>query len=99
MDIIYGESGTGKTTELIRKSHDTWTYIVTADRKRADYILKMARKMGKDIPNPIPWEECRGNMFTGSFIRHILIDDADDLLERIFCTVHIDAITMTKSIE
>lgn len=97
MDIIYKEHGEGKTTELIHRSHDTWTYIVTANRKRADYVLRKAREMGIDIPNPISWEECRNNMFRGSFIRNILIDDVDDLLQEIFCTVQIDAITITKT--
>lgn len=97
MDVIYRERGDGKTTELIHRSHDTWTYIITVNRKRADAIAKMARELGVDIPNPISWEECRKNMFRGTFIRNILIDDADDLLKEIFFTVQIDAITMTKN--
>lgn len=84
MDIIYEERGSGKTTKLIQMSHDTWTYIVTTDRKRADYIFRMARDLGIDIPNPVSWDECKRDMFEGSFIKKILIDDADDLLKKYF---------------
>ena len=93
MEIIIKPPCTGKTTELIKKSAETWTYIVTADRNRADHVAKMAKDMGIDIPHPIGFNdflECR--MRTP--VKEVLIDDADDCLRYLFGRVNISAITM-----
>jgi hypothetical protein len=56
----------------------------------------MANEMGCNIPCPIIVEDYFqfGGM-RGSFIKDILIDDADDVLRTIFRNVNIEAITMT----
>ena len=90
----------GKTTELIKMSHYTNTYILVANRDRVDEISNMAREMKLDIPFPVTVDEYfSSHGFQGSFIRNILIDDAEDVLKTVFSRVIIDAITLTKESE
>lgn len=96
--IILGR-GEGKTKELIQLSHDTNTYILVADRSRQREIFSFARDLGITIPNPVTVEDYMRTHFRGSFIKHILIDDADDVLKTIFYNLIIDAITMRKDDE
>lgn len=95
MKIIYEKRGTGKTSKLIQMSHDMNTYILTVNQKRAALIAKMAHEMGIAIPYPVTVDDYMRCRFRGSFIKDILIDDADDVLKQIFHTVNIEAITMT----
>lgn len=77
MEILYGERGSGKTTELIRMSNERWIYIVCVNRQRVDNIVKMAEKMGLEIPYPICIAELP---LKSPHIKEILIDDLEDLL-------------------
>lgn len=94
LKIIKGRR-TGKTTKLIKISENTQAYILVANRKRQQLIANMAISIGGNIPYPVTVEDYMKNSFRGSFIKNILIDDADDVLKTIFCTVNIDAITMS----
>ena len=86
----------GKTTALIKMSEATGSYIMTSTRMRARCIFQMANEMGCNIPNPIIVEDYfRSGGMRDSFIKDILIDDADDVLRTIFRNVNIEAITMT----
>ena len=96
--IILGR-GEGKTKELIQLSHDTNTYILVADRSRQREIFSFAHDLGIDILNPVTVEEYMRTHFRGNFIKHVLIDDADDVLKTIFNNLTIDAITMRKDEE
>lgn len=51
--IYAGERQSGKTTMLIEKSAETGAIIVAPTLKMARYIQDIAKKMGKEIPNPI----------------------------------------------
>lgn len=83
---------TGRTTELIKMAAENNLYIVTTDRQRALFIVKMARDLGLNIPFPITLRELPVCPYS-SFIKEVLIDDADHILER--CVgVKIKAITM-----
>ena len=93
--IILGR-GKGKTTELIKLSHDTNAYIIVKDHDRAREVRIMAEKMGLYILFPVTVTEYMLTKLRGSHVRHVLIDDADDILEYFFNSVTIDAITMTK---
>lgn len=95
MKKIIKPKGTGKTTELIKLSHDTWTYILVADRKRADWLADFAwNKLKIDIPNPVSVEEfIRAGRSLG-YCKSVLIDDADDVLQKLIGHVNIAAITM-----
>ena len=85
----------GKTSELIRISEQTQTYIVTPTMARASITAKMAQEQGRNIPHPVSLGEYLRSRFRDSFITHILIDDADGLLGELFKGVCIDAITMS----
>ena len=93
--IIKGRAK-GKTTDLIKMSHDTNTYILVNNRARQKSLFAQAREMNIDIPYPVTIEDYMRTRFQGSFIKSILIDDADDVLQAIFSRVHIDAITLSK---
>ena len=86
----------GKTTDLIKLSEATGHYILVADRKRADCVFQMAEKMGCHILTPVTViDYFRTHGFAGSYIKDILIDDADAVLRMVFDKVNIEAITMT----
>ena len=99
MEKIILPRGEGKTTKLIQMSHDTWTYILVVDGKRQREVTNLARKMEIDIPYPVTLEDYLRSRFHGSFIRRILIDDADDVLKALFPNLEISAITMTEQSE
>lgn len=93
---IFRPRQSGKSTELIKISAETGHYIVTANRIRAKVLFEQAQKLGYNIPNPFTVEDyLRSGKLKGSFIKEILIDDADAVLQTIFNTVCIEAITMT----
>ena len=87
----------GKSTELIRMSEETGAYIIVPNRQRAFALSQLARETGHQIPFPVTFLEYEQSRFRGSFVRHVLIDDADNLLEQIFKEVTIDAITMSET--
>lgn len=93
MKIIILERGKGKTTELVKISAKTQTYILTATKQNVKYICQIADDLGLNIPYPITVSEYLNGKLKGS---SILIDDADRVLQSIFNTVQIDAITLTK---
>lgn len=95
MEKIIKPRQTGKTTDLIEISEKTGIYILTADRKRAECVFRLAQEQKRNIPFPVTLWEYQQNGFRGSFINHILIDDADAVLQELFGTIRIDALTMT----
>lgn len=95
MEKIIKPRQTGKTTDLIKISEKTGTYILTADRIRAGYVFNMAQEQNRNIPFPVALWDYQRTGFRGSFINHILIDDADAVLQELFKTIQIDALTMT----
>ena len=99
MKIIYEKGCSGKTMQLIHISHEKNIYIMAADAKRADIIFKKARKIGIYIPYPVTLQDYMQGRLQGTQIREILIDDADDILKKIFYDLCIDTITMTKTEE
>lgn len=80
MEILRADIGRGKTTELIKISHDQWKYIICRDRKRAEFIESYARELNIDIPFPITVEELP---LRSDFIKSVLVDDIEDVLEYI----------------
>ena len=95
MDKIILPRRSGKTSKLIEISEKTGTYILVADASRQREVANMAREQGKNIPFPVTLSDYLNTRFRGSFIKHILIDDADDVLRRLFEGIHIDTVTIT----
>lgn len=86
--IIVGRSGAGKTAELIKRSAESGIYILVANRKRAEILVKQAEDMRLYIPFPVTLQEWLSshNRFHGSSIRRdgLLIDDIDDVIKELF---------------
>ena len=76
--IIRADRGQGKTTKLVKMSNKEWKYIVCKDTQRVDVIVKIANKLGLDIPYPITIRELP--ISQGSYIKSVLIDDIEDVL-------------------
>lgn len=53
MDLYIAERQSGKTTMLIKMSAETGAIIVAPNHLMASYIVKMAIKLGINIPTPI----------------------------------------------
>ena len=97
MKVIYKGRGEGKTTKLIEESAQTGIYILCANRSAAQNIFNQAHDLNLNIPFPVTVEEYfRTHGFRGSFIREVLIDDADLVLQTVFDQVRIDEISLTN---
>lgn len=97
MDIIYRGRAEGKTTELIKRSIEENAYIIVINRGRALAVKKLADKLGyRQLLFPVTFQEYMSNKMRGSYVRNVLIDDADDLIKLIFSSVNVLAITMSK---
>lgn len=97
-DIIIGKRGSGKTTELIKRSNKTGCYILTDSNAGARFISEAARDMVLDIPFPVTLREyLQGNKFQGSSIRRdgLLVDDADLVFQYLLYGIPINAVTIT----
>lgn len=95
MKKIIKPKGAGKTLELIQMSHDTWSYILVADRKRADWLANYAwNELKIDIPNPVALSEYLECGCKTGYVKGILIDDADDVLRTLCQNNNLIAITM-----
>lgn len=96
MKIIRADRGQGKTTKLVKMSNKEWKYIVCKDTQRVDVIVDVADKLGLDIPYPITIRELP--ISQGSYIKSVLIDDIEDVLQYIIGT-WVDYATTSCEIE
>lgn len=96
-DLIIRPKKSGKTTELLKKSAETHTYILVKNQKKARQLFNQARQMGYAIPYPVTLDEYRDSKFVGSCIRRdgIYIDDLDELLKDLLPGIRIKAATLT----
>ena len=96
--VIVGKGGTGKTAELIKRSAESGIYILVANRKRAEILVKQAEDMKLYIPFPVTLQEWlqSSNRFSGSSIRRdgLLIDDIDDVIKELFTPIEIKAVAL-----
>ena len=81
MNILFGERRSGRTTELIKQAVKENAYILVYDRARAHFVRKLATELGyPELLFPITFQELMNSRNTG-FVKKLLIDDADDILE------------------
>lgn len=81
MEILKMERGSGKTTELIKKSNITHATIICSNKKMVEIIKEKAEKIGLIIPEPMTLGMYKRNNcmpYTGF---GVLIDDIDLVLE------------------
>ena len=97
-DIIIGSRGSGKTTELFKRSADEHLYILTGTKGQAQCLFAQAREMGYNIPFPVSWEEFVRGDLDGTSIQEdgVLIDEAAHVLSRALRGIPIKAATWTK---
>lgn len=83
--IIIGNKGSGKTTEIIKLSAENRRYILVGDKIEADNLIKLATKLGLVIPYPVTIQEVGSGKLKGTSIRRdgLYVDNALDLLENI----------------
>lgn len=98
MKVMYSGRQFGKTTEIIKKAHATGSYIVVATRKDAQRISKHAEDLGINIRFPVTWEELVSAGYSTGFVKDIVIDDLDRIIQNLF-QQKIHLVTMTKDEE
>ena len=82
MKLIYKGRGEGKTTELIKLSVETNTYILVKDQQRQGEVAGLAYNLGYDMLFPVTLSEhFNAGKSRGMINRRFLIDDADDILQ------------------
>ncbi len=81
MKVILRARQQGKTTEIIKRSHETGGYIVCRTVEEAHKIQEQAVKLGYKIPLPITVGEFINKEYYGKGIKSFLIDNADYLLQ------------------
>ena len=87
--------GCGKTTMLLEYSDNTGKYILTANERTKSMLKHQAKDLGFNIPEPVTVNEYfSSGKLKGSYIKDVLIDDADMVLQQVFDTVNISIMTM-----
>ena len=81
MKIYNGGRQDGKTAKIIRHAAKYGLVILVRDRQAAEYIENTARKMGERIRQPITLADLKRSKLRGSFVRGILIDNAEQVLQ------------------
>jgi len=95
--IVLGGRSSGKTTALIKHSHNTGAYIVCHSREEAQRIFAQAADMGLQIPLPLSFSELINGRFAARGISGFVIDNADDLIQFIAGRVGVEAISISSS--
>lgn len=82
MKVITGGRRSGKTSQIIRMSHEMNAYILVANKQQAKNVANTAEHMGLQIPYPITIHELK-NLNNNSEIRRkgILVDESLHILE------------------
>lgn len=94
--IIGGSRACGKTTQLIKESHEKNLYILCVDHFRANHIEKLAQQLELSIPYPITLGELP--LSKGSSIKEVLVDDVEDILSRLI-GLKINTLTSSRELK
>jgi len=98
MEIIYKGRQQGKTAELIKWSAENQTYIVVANRNAAQNVARQAQEMGyENMPFPITIEEVVRYGFRGTYIKKVLVDDVDLIIQQLLGMVECEIMTLNKT--
>jgi len=95
MEILHLPRRAGKTTRAIIKAADEGLYIVCDTPAEATRVFQQAKEMGLNIPFPITTDDLLQRRFHGRGIRGLIIDNAEQLLQRIAYGVEVRMITLT----
>lgn len=98
MEIIYKGRQQGKTAELIKRSAKTGAYIVVPSRNHALNVVRQAQEMGyENMPFPITIEEVIRYGFRGTYIKKVLVDDVDLIIQQLLGMVECEIMTLNKT--
>lgn len=89
--LIFGDRGSGKTTELIKESAKTGAYIVVSTRNRARNVFRSAKELGLNIPYPLIIDDViHESQSSDIFQKGILIDNLEEIVCHLFnyITIH-----------
>jgi hypothetical protein len=86
----------GKTTELIKLSAESFAYLIVGTQERATAVFHQAKEMGLDIPFPLTYDDFVRGSYYGKGINGFLIDNADNLIEKMSRGVPVLAISLTE---
>jgi hypothetical protein len=96
MEIKCMPNRTGKTTECIKQAHKSGAYIVVINREEALRVSQYAEEIGCPVRFPVTFQELLKTGMKGSFVRNIVIDNGDMILERLFSGLKIEMMTVNK---
>jgi predicted AAA+ superfamily ATPase len=96
MQIIYKPRQSGKTTKLIEIASCEVFHIVCRNKREAERVFLVAKKLGFDIPFPLTFHEFINGLFLGVTIKGFVIDDVDLLVKYIARGVPVKAISINK---
>ncbi len=83
----------GKTTKAIEQAAMSGAYIVVATRQDAQRVAKQAKEMECNIRFPVTFDELLSGKMKGSFVRNIVIDDGDRLIQRVCSGLMVEMVT------
>lgn len=96
-EYIIGERQSGKTTELIKRSAETGSYILVATKNMASIVSTQAKMDGYNIPYPITIDDMLAcNISSTVRSKGVLIDELDMVLSGLCDGIPIRAVTITK---
>lgn len=96
MKLICKPRRAGKTTEAIIRAAESGAYLIVKNRAEAQRISKQAEEMNLKIRFPVTFDELLKGQMQGSFVRNVVIDNADMLLQAICPGLEIEAITLNS---
>jgi hypothetical protein len=102
--VIVGGRQRGKTTRLLCIAHQmeevaqVAAIVVQHHQDRQD-LERRAQELGWRKPLVFTFEDIRRERHRGLLIHHVLIDDADRLLQSLFWTALVAAVTFDGTIE
>lgn len=79
-EVIGGKRKCGKTTELIKRSHETGVRILTANRHMARILMDQSRRMSLDIKPPLTSDV---NFKYFEDVEEVLIDEVELVLQQL----------------
>ena len=95
MKIVTRKRNKGKTTFAVKQAIKSGAYLVVRSHAVA---VALARKY-PTLRFPITYNELLRDHLVGSYVRNIIIDDADDFLRHVCPGLVIDLVTLTKEVK
>ncbi len=94
MKVIFNGRGMGKTTKAIKMANETGGYLLVHSY---DEAVRLSRLPGdqKPLRFPVTYQEFLSGKMRGSFVRNVVIDNAEMFLREVTGGVSVDAITLT----